>query len=75
MTILLNALMWLLTVTESFRFWVSGFALLKCVFLFKFFWSGEVKQKNVMEGRNRRVLKDIGNLVPERVAQGGKVEY
>lgn len=32
--------------------------------------SGEVKQKNVVaDGRNRRVLKDIGNLVNDRAIQ------
>ncbi|XP_022730790.1 G2/mitotic-specific cyclin S13-7-like isoform X2 [Durio zibethinus] len=35
--------------------------------------NGEVKQKNVVvDGRNRRVLQDIGNFVNERAAQGKK---
>ncbi|XVF69453.1 hypothetical protein PTKIN_Ptkin11bG0083200 [Pterospermum kingtungense] len=35
--------------------------------------NGEVKQKNIVaDGRNRRVLQDIGNFVNERGAQGKK---
>ncbi|OMO62064.1 hypothetical protein COLO4_33247 [Corchorus olitorius] len=35
--------------------------------------NGEAKQKNLMvEGRNRRVLQDIGNFVNERAADGKK---
>lgn len=41
------------------------------LFLILTVFSGEGKQKNVpVEGRTRRVLQDIGNLVAERAVEG-----